>query len=812
MGASSSSSGDSSSSSSSTGSGGSGGGTPGPMLLDPTFGSNGIATVGPKSGNGDYAQAVARQPDGKIIVAGTTNQSPLASSPNASDLLLTRFGTDGKIDATFGMGGKVLVSIGLYSLADGVHVQADQKILVLARYNTATPSTSSNLCLARFMSNGALDASFGQGGILDVKSPLASNSGASIGANGKVLVRGKTLDNKPALALLLPDGSVDPSFGTAGVQTLVSEISGPLVMQADGKILMAYTTGTGAAEESRVMRLLANGAVDMAFGTMGEAAVSLGTDAEDPQALAVRDDGSLLVGGKARVVGMTVDEAVLLALDSKGAVDTTFGGGDGMTRVDWKVSTQINRIVIDDQKRIVTRAWHDTGAGGIMRFSPDGTLDAGFGMAGMAKTDIANGVGPVVAPNGDVSLAGILFDFGQDTSDVAVARVTSAGQLDTAFGANGYARFNSGATKEVASHMLIEPDGKIVGAGLSLKSSILSAWMVRQLPNGGIDTSFGTDGWVKLANPALVQGLARTADGHLLALTNGQATQYDASGQLDTSFGTNGSVTSGFGGNATALALDAAGQVLIGGKSTGCSFGLVRATKTGQLDTTFDGDGTVVTTLESGNFCGVRAIAVQSDGKILAAGRGGTLQGNVIARYETNGALDMTFGQAGLASAAVAGAGGFDLDQMALLPDGKILVAGFQFGPTSSWIVVRLNASGQIDTSFGNGGVMGMDSGAIASIGTQYAGPGLAVLSDGSVLVGGSTNVGLYEKMLAWKLQPDGTVDPMFGHMGKAIVPAGLGTFSAYAIGVQPDGKIVLGGRGFSPETGTDFGFVRLAP
>ncbi len=229
----------------------------------------------------------------------------------------------------------------------------------------------------------------------------------------------------------------------------------------------------------------------------------------------------------------------------------------------------------------------------------------------------------------------------------------------------------------------------------------------------------------------------------------------------------------------------------------------------------FDGDGSVVTTLESGNFCGVRALAVQPDGKILAAGQGGNLQGSIVVRYESNGALDMTFGQAGVAKAWIPGEP-MDADTMALLPDGKILVAGFQFkgqAPQySSWNVVRLDATGQIDATFGIAGVAEIETYPVAPIVSRYEGPGMVVLPDGSVILGASTRAGLSEKMLAWKIGPDGKLDATFGDMGKAIVPSVHGTFSAYGIGLQPDGKVVLGGRGFSAETGTDFGFVRLIP
>jgi len=504
-----------------------------------------------------------------------------------------------------------------------------------------------------------------------------------------------------------------------------------------------------------------------------------------------------------------------LALDANGAIDTTFGGGDGLTQIAGMANSQFYNIQFDAMDRIVVRGLRNNlKLGRVLRFLADGTPDPAFGVAGIVDTMDASTAGPVIGPNGEITVAGNTYDLANDKGDVIVARFISSGSVDPAFGTNGLATFNSRATKDVALEMLVEPDGKIVAAGIVMKQSSLEAWMTRSLPDGAIDTTFGDMGWVRLQNDFYVNGLARTSNGYLLALVDQELTRYDASGKVDTSYGVGGTLDLSIGGNTWALGVDASNRALVVGSGSSCSFRLLRATTSGTKDMTLGGDGDVQTTFASGSNCRAMAVAVQPDGKIVVAGERGSVEGPAVIRYSSSGMLDTTFGQAGIAKGATA-TEPYDLENMALLPDGKIMLGGYQIGApdvtTSSWVAVRLNANGQIDMTFGNAGVVKMKAGPVAEGWPQAEGPGLAVLPDGSVVAAGSTYAGIYEKMLAWKIAPNGTLDMTFGDAGKAVVPSVPGTFSAYGIGIQPDGKIVIGGRGFSPKTGTDFGFVRLA-
>lgn len=798
------------------GAGGGGGGNvcaSAPMYLDPTFGDCGIANIGFVANNWDDTRVITTQTDGKVVIAATTQSVAGSSFPIVADVVLVRMELNGAVDTTFGVGGKVLASIGLAAEPAAIHVQSDQKLLVVGTYDDA--AAKALVFVARYNPDGTIDANFGQNGIATVSGLVASNPSIAFASDGKIIIRGKNATDQNILIRLLPDGTLDTTFGTGGVQTAIPATSSPIAVRQDGKIYLGFIIGSGSTVDSRITRLLADGTVDMTYGVAGEAAAALGTDADFPATLAIRKDGSLLVGGAAKVPGNVYNDSAMLALDANGALDTTFGGGDGLVHVDGLTNSAFYDIEFDALDRLVIRGLRNNfSLGRVLRFLPDGTLDTTFGAAGIVDTSYASVAGPVLGPNGEITLAGSTFDLPNDKSDIIATRVTTSGTIDPTFGKNGIASFNSMATKDAAQEMLVEPDGKIVAAGIVSKKSLDEAWMTRTLPNGAVDTSFGDAGWVRLQEDFFVNGLARTSDGQLMVQVSQKLSRYDALGKLDTTFAMGGTLDLSIGGNMWAIAVDAMDRTLVVGSGSSCSFRLVRVTKGGAKDPTLGGDGDIQTTFPTGTNCRAMAIAVQPDGKMVVAGERGAVAGPAVIRYTSSGMLDTTFGQAGIAAAATA-TEPYDLDNMALLPDGKILVGGYQVGApnvaTSAWVVVRLNANGQIDTTFGNAGVLKMQAGAVAEGWPQAEGPAFAVLPDGSVMAAGSAFAPQNEKMLAWKIGTNGAIDMTFGDMGKVTVPSSPGTFSAYGIGIQPDGKIVLGGRGFSPLTGTDFVFLRLA-
>jgi uncharacterized delta-60 repeat protein len=248
----------------------------------------------------------------------------------------------------------------------------------------------------------------------------------------------------------------------------------------------------------------------------------------------------------------------------------------------------------------------------------------------------------------------------------------------------------------------------------------------------------------------------------LLAL--GGSAAYAQAGSLDPTFGTNGIATSSAFVSPTAAALDAADNIIIGGTngSIGTPGQMTRILANGALDTTFGAGGVVTTSIP----VELRGLTVQADGKIVAVGYNNTYAGTqqqiVVARYNTDGSPDTSFGSGGMVSTTVYEYG--SEAQVALQqPDGKLLVGGAGLEQA----VIRYNTDGSLDSSFGSGGI------------AQFGGVEavlLALQSDGSILVDGASGGGLQELNAGGVLQSGvkvGTIIAISRDGGIAMLPNG---------------------------------------
>jgi len=220
----------------------------------------------------------------------------------------------------------------------------------------------------------------------------------------------------------------------------------------------------------------------------------------------------------------------------------------------------------------------------------------------------------------------------------------------------------------------------------------------------------------------------------------------------------------------------------------------------GRLDGTFGNGGTVVTTFSQGY--GAVDAALQPDGKILAVGAavpGYELRdGFQLLRYDAAGSLDPTFGVGGRAPAPPTMAGWTPMD-MALAPDGDIVISGafvhLRLGqPDQDFVVTRFHADGSLDTGFGTNGVVLRDWGEFSR---AYA---VAVQPDGKILAAGWTTWS-GDQLSVLRFNPDGTTDTSFGNGGIAQTePSGLGWPAlTYSMALAPGGKILVGGYASDP-------------
>jgi uncharacterized delta-60 repeat protein len=359
-------------------------------------------------------------------------------------------------------------------------------------------------------------------------------------------------------------------------------------------------------------------------------------------------------------------------------------------------------------------------------FAAAGDLDSSFSRNGKATIRVAGGSnfvgGVAIQADGKIVVAG------QAGSKFALVRYRRNGTLDPTFGGDGVVTTNLTRRADGARAVAIQPNGKIVAAGFAGGRGGRFA-LVRYRSNGNLDRTFSLNG-IKLTNftrgPDHAFGLALQSDGKIVAaggtrLFSGRGrfalARYKRDGTLDTNFSTDGKVTTDFTSSADradGVAIQSDGKIVAAGAAamfthTGESgFALARYNSDGTLDPSFDADGKVTTHFGSIDER-ASGVAIQADGKIVAAGTSGQTEFDTdskfaLARYNNDGTLDTSFDGDGLVttnfSSDFDGADG----GVAIQPDGKIVAAGHRL--FLSFALARYNSDGTLDTSFsGNGKV-----------------------------------------------------------------------------------------------------------
>lgn len=309
-------------------------------------------------------------------------------------------------------------------------------------------------------------------------------------------------------------------------------------------------------------------------------------------------------------------------------------------------------------------------------------------------------------------------------------RLLSDGRIDTSFGDNGKVSTHFGFGDDYLNDLAIAVDGSIVATGRGFGGVNDDLAVARYLANGQLDMSFGTNGRVLTD---LQPGAAYTYDNGnaILIQASGKivvvgethqncrniVARYMPDGSLDRSFGTSGTgieviYFSGNHDTLNAVAFSPSGQIIAAGTiADGRDFAIARLSVDGILDNSFDGDGKVILNFNAVDM--VTSVAVRSDGKVAISGYSGSAnnQSMFVFQLGANGALDTSFANAGSVALKLdAGTTGMDrLYDSLLLSDGSILGVGrgFRAGYYYSSFV-RLLANGQLDSGFGNGGVLGL--------------------------------------------------------------------------------------------------------
>jgi uncharacterized delta-60 repeat protein len=265
-------------------------------VLDITFG-NGGRVITPVGTTG-IANSIAIQSDGKIVVAGESQDAV------SYDFAVARYDTSGNLDNTFGTGGIVVTPIGTSTdIGYAMAIQSDGKIVVAG---TSLIGTGSDFALVRYNTNGTLDNTFGTGGKVttDFGSPNDICNSVAIQSNGKIVAGGQYYNgtnNDFAIARYNTNGALDATFGTGGKVTTPigtrADVGYGVAIQSDGKIIMTGNSDNGTYINVAVVRYNSTGTLDNGFGTAGEVTTLIASGNSTGRSVLVQGDGKVVVAG-----------------------------------------------------------------------------------------------------------------------------------------------------------------------------------------------------------------------------------------------------------------------------------------------------------------------------------------------------------------------------------------------------------------------------------------------------------------------------------------------------------------------------------
>jgi len=351
---------------------------------------------------------------------------------------------------------------------------------------------------------------------------------------------------------------------------------------------------------------------------------------------------------------------------------------------------------------------------------------------------------------------------------------------------------------DIVWSLALQPDGKVVAAGKvdqnPPQEGIHSVFgLARYNPDGSLDQSFGSGGKVVtdfFPDSDAAYSVSIQHDGKIVAVGAVAVMRYNPDGSLDASFGSGGKVATplahGSQLSAAAAVLQPDGRIVLGGNVMGAltyNFALARFNTDGSIDSGFGSGGSVVT-----EFPGqVLALALEGDGRIVAAGT--NTFNFTLARYNADGSLDQTFGSSGLVNTDISGSGFDSANKIAIQPDGKIVAVGDGvFASGAALVVARYNSDGSRDMAFGSSGIAMIPKG---------SGHAVAIQPDGKILAGGSLE-GPFSVLsfLLVRFNPDGSLDTGFGSSGVATTRL-IDDGRCYAMELEPEGRVVLAGTSY---------------
>jgi uncharacterized delta-60 repeat protein len=419
-----------------------------PGTLDNTFGVGGVV-ITPILNADDFARAVAIQPDGKIVIAGYTE------NVTDFDFVLARYNSDGSLDNTFGIGGQVVTDFGggLFDVSTAIQIQPDGKIIA-AGYVSTVFSYGADFAIARYNSNGTLDNTFGTGG--KVITPVDTNY----------------------------------DYGTS------------VVLQSDGKIILAGYSLIGGIEVFSIVRYNNNGTLDNTFGSSGIVVTQVAAFNNRARAVKLQSDGKIIVGGDAN------SSFGLVRYNIDGSLDNTFGSG-GIVNSSFGPSSDVAySIAIQNDNKILLCGYHYYNTEfdfELARYNTNGTLDSTFGVGGNIVTSVGTGqeigLSMTLQNDGKILIGG--YSFNGVNNDFALLAYNDDGTLDNTFGSGGTVTTDIAGGDDLAYSIGIQSDGKIILVGSGFNGSNKDIVLARYNPTlVGVNEMVTQNDFIIYPNPA----------------------------------------------------------------------------------------------------------------------------------------------------------------------------------------------------------------------------------------------------------------------------------------------------------------------
>ncbi|TQV74973.1 hypothetical protein FLL45_08500 [Aliikangiella marina] len=734
-------------------------------------------------------------------------------------------------DSSFGDNGWLrtnLVSSG-NSFAEATVLQADGKIVTAG-------SAGNSVGLWRYNTNGSLDTSFGDGGIV-VTNLSANDAAFSIvqQSDGKLVVAGQTLNTSFDFLVVRynTDGSLDTSFDTDGAAEI--DVSGGIdfansvIQQTDGKLIIAGDGG----DDFAAVRLNTDGSLDTTFDGDGIYTLDIGSASNFAQEAMLLSNGQIILAGYTESEGNGYGDAAVIRLNSDGSLDTSYGtNGIAVAFVNDDSQFYPSAALLDGEDKVLMSGTWDADAEisiALVRFNADGSMDSSFDTDGMLVTNISNQEDDIwdlaLQADGKIIGTGNVYDATKAEVDFAVFRYNSNGSLDSTFSDDGYHVIAAGSVYSEGSALFENANNQITVAGVIRNNTNTDVALIRFNEDGSLDSQLDGDGLaissfsnsqdtpevlVQLSSGQIIMaGSVAISGEHEFAMT-----RLHSDGGVDESFGVQGTVTTTIGGTNDRIQavietqdgkILAAGNVEVAGNR---DIGLARFNSDGSLDTTFDNDGVLSTAIGTSNDY-LYSVLEQTDGKIVVVGYADNLSSVsevFVARYNSNGSLDTTFDSDGIVTtpAGLADSYGYNIVQQS---DGKLIVAGTSEDAAFYNItLVRYNTDGSLDTSFDADGIV-----YVRADDTGYNDPvGLMLQDDGKIVISAYYNTASngYDVGLL-RFNSDGSLDSSFDNDG--IVKQTLGSQSDFAGDViqQADGSYLYMANSFNG-TGYDLKLMRI--